>query len=217
MKLIVAGIKPLTLEFVKEFSQDYEIVVIDSDKSKCEDLYAETGVTVLNNDPTDIGSLEEADISEADSILIHTENDKDNLIIAVLAKKYGVETVASIVKEPKYKELYKTLDVSTVNYTDIILSQLRSTFEELPLVKKSSFGNRGVYKIVVKKGSRIENLRIDELKDKKYFPDNKSIISAVMREEDMIAADNTLRLKEGDEIVLLLESDSVGKLKKLLK
>ncbi|MCK4968729.1 MAG: NAD-binding protein, partial [Candidatus Aenigmarchaeota archaeon] len=65
MYIIIVGIDPSSKKLIEKLSKKHDIVVIDTDKNKCEDEYTNTGVTVINDDATKLDVLQDAGISKA--------------------------------------------------------------------------------------------------------------------------------------------------------
>jgi trk/ktr system potassium uptake protein len=71
----------------------HDVVVIDRDKERCEQLYAATGVITINGNCSDLSTLKAAGIEKADTAIGALYRDSDNLTFAILAKSFQVPRV----------------------------------------------------------------------------------------------------------------------------
>lgn len=91
-----------------------DVVIIDQDQSRCEKLYAETGIVTINGGATDILTLKEAGIERADVAIGTLYHDSDNLAFALLAHSLGVPKIMAKMRHPDYAEAYKFAGVTTI-------------------------------------------------------------------------------------------------------
>lgn len=106
--------------------QGMNIKIIDKNKERCQQV-AEKLVkgTVLNGDGTDMDLLTEEGIAEADCVICITDDDKLNLMLALLAKHLGAKKTIVRVARNEYIELMEKVGV------DIVLSSRLLTSGEI--------------------------------------------------------------------------------------
>ncbi|MFB6265617.1 MAG: TrkA family potassium uptake protein, partial [Candidatus Nanohaloarchaea archaeon] len=178
---------------------------------------SETAATVVNGDPTKLSVLEDAGISKADTLVTTLEEDNENLVISMIAKKYGVPKVVTRLENPEYREIYDILDIDAIEYTDIVYGEFISAIEHPEMVKIANIGEgKEIIEIDVVEGSRFKNLRIDEIKELDGFPLEEVEFSAVLREEDVLRPRETLRLEEGDSLLMIIDPSIKGDLNDVL-
>ncbi|MDD4122523.1 MAG: Trk system potassium transporter TrkA, partial [Eubacteriales bacterium] len=79
------------------------VKVIERDKTRCQYLSKHLNdVLILHGDATDIALLEEENIGEMDAVVTATGFDEENLLLALMAKKSGVEDVIAKVSRESY-------------------------------------------------------------------------------------------------------------------
>lgn len=217
MYIILVGINTISRKLIEELSKHHDLVVVEEDEQKVERIYSETAATVVRGSPTNLSVLEDAGISKADVLVTTKDDDNENLVVCMLGKKYGVPKVVTRLGNPEYEEIYNILEVNTVEYTDIVYGEFISVIEHPAIVKIANIGRgKEILEILIREDSRLKGLRLDEIRDLKKFPGDGVEFSAVLRDDDVLAPKNTIRLKQGDSLVVIIDPSVKGKINKML-
>ena len=109
MYIILVGAGGIGLALAEILNaEDHDVVVIDKDPIRAKKMSQEKEVVTINGDATDIAVLQKAGISQADLFISLTDSDEINLVVGLIAKEYGVKTVAiSLIKTNYKKEVLK--------------------------------------------------------------------------------------------------------------
>jgi len=100
----------------------YRVKIIERNFEDCEDLAARLeGVQVLNTTGTDVETLVNEGLENADVFIAVTNDDESNILCSLLAKRHGAKRVIALVNQPKYVSLAPTLGV------DVCISPRLST------------------------------------------------------------------------------------------
>ncbi len=205
MYIIVAGVNTISERLVDELVSMHDVVVVEDDKKKAESLYS-TGATVVNGSPQSLSVLMDAGISKADVLVSTLNSPNKNLVVSMIGKKYGVPKIVARVEDKSYLDIYNMLEVNTVEYTDIVYSEFLSVIEHPSMRKVANVGkDKEILEIVVSKKSVFENLRVDEIDDVKRIPKKGFKIVSVLREEESIVPEDTLRIKKGDSLIIVAD------------
>ncbi len=217
MYIILVGINTISRKLIEELSKHHDLVVVEEDEQKVERIYTETAATVVRGSPTNLSVLEDAGISKADVLVSTKEDDNENMVVCMLGKKYGVPKVVTRLSNPEYREIYNILEVNTVEYTDIVYGEFISVIEHPAIVKVANIGRgKEILEVIVREDSRLKGLRIDEVRSLNKFPADDVEFSAVLREDDVLRPEDTLRLEEGDSLVIIIDPGAKGRINKLL-
>ncbi len=115
MYVIIAGGGIAGRTLAKEFAdRRHDVVVIEKDKSACEDLYAHTGAVTIHGSALDIRTIEEAGAEKADLAVGALYKDADNLTFAILAHTFRIPKIIVKMRDPAYKEAFRAAGVDTV-------------------------------------------------------------------------------------------------------
>jgi trk system potassium uptake protein TrkA len=89
MKIILAGGRLEANFIINEFKKsNHQLIIINPDKEFAKYLSAHHDLPVFAGDPTKIYVLEDAQIKDADVFIALSENDTDNYIMSMSAKKF---------------------------------------------------------------------------------------------------------------------------------
>lgn len=192
------------------------VKVIDKDRERCQELAGllDNGL-VLCGEGTDIDLLTEEGVGEADAVICLTDDDKLNLLIALLAKHLGAPKTFVRVGRSDYISLMEKVGV------DVVLSpRLLTAGVILRQVRRSD-----IVSISLLEGAKAEAMEIivsttspvahKKLKDAK-LPHN-SLIGCIVRNDKIIIPDGDSMLEPGDRVIVFALPDTVPKVVKLFE
>jgi len=145
------------------------------------------------------------------------EDPNANMIVSMLGKKYDVPKVIARGENPDYIDLYNMLEVNTIEYTDIVYAEFISVIEHPAMRKIANVGtDREIIELFIGEGSRLKNLRIDEVRSVKQFPEDEVEFAAVLRDDEVLDPEDTFRLKQGDSVIVIVKPETKGALHDVL-
>ncbi len=181
--------------------QGFDIKLVEKDAARCESIAETLSKTlVLNGDGMDIALLNDENIGEMDAVVAVTQSDEKNLLCALLAKQLGVKKVIARVDKPEYVNLFELVGI------DVAVSSRQTTANE---VLKTTFGEKVGYitslegekakvvELTANKKSKIIKKPISKIK----FP-RDAIISAIVRDDEVIIPGGTDQIVEGDQVIV---------------
>ena len=184
------------------------VKVIEKNKERCQMLAAqlEKGL-VLCGDGTDIDLLTEEGVAEADVVVCITEDDKLNLLLALLAKHLGAKKTIVRVARNEYIELMEKVGVDVV-----LSSRLLSAGEVLRFVRKGGIvsvsllegAQAEALEIIVAAGSEVEGKALRNIK----LP-QECLICAIVHNNEAIIPNGDTVLHADDRIILFVKSELV--------
>ena len=151
------------------------VKVIEKDKERCRILSEQlNNGLVLCGDGTDIDLLTEEGITEADCVVCLTDDDKLNLLLALLAKHLGAKKTIVRVDRNEYVDLMAKVGV------DIALSaRLLSAAEVMRFIRQG-----GLVSVAILEGAKAEALELQVQAGSKV--DGKTLISAKLPRECLV-------------------------------
>ncbi len=209
--IIGAGLIGRNLTLLLE-ADGYDVKVIEKDLDRCEQLAALVSRSiVIHGDGTDIDLLQAEEISDNDVIICLTDDDKLNLLVALLAKHLGVPKTFVRVGRLEYITLMEQVGIDVVFSPRLLTSGqiLRLIREGENLINIFTFEGSKAEAIEISITNR-SNLMNQYLKDLK-FP-GKSLVGAVVRDNRTIVPKGDTQLMEGDHIVIFTLPEYVNKL-----
>ena len=125
-RVMIAGGGNIGLRLAKALEKRYSVRVIEHNKRRCEVLAERLGeALVLNGDTTDEALLEEENIAEMDLFVAVTNDDENNIMSSLLAKRMGARRVVSLINRRSYVDLLQSGQI------DIAISPAQATIGTL--------------------------------------------------------------------------------------
>jgi len=219
-RVMIAGGGNIGRRLAARLERDYEVKLIDHNKATCALLADQLHRTlVLQGDATDEDLLEQENIESMDVFCALTNDDEDNIMSALLAKRMGAHRVISLINRSAYVNLVQGGEI------DIAISPAQATVG--PLLSKIRRGDmaavhslrRGaaeVLEIVVHgdfKTSKVVGRRIGDV----ALPEGASIAAIIRGDEVIIAHHDTLIEAEDHLILFALNKRIIPKVEKLFQ
>jgi trk system potassium uptake protein len=196
--------------------QGVKVKVIDKNRERCR-LVAEKldhGLAICG-DGTDIDLLTEEGVGEADVIVCITEDDKLNLMLALLAKHLGAKKTIVRVARNEYVDLMEKVGV------DVVLSaRLLSASEVLAFARRG-----GVISVSFLEGAKAEAVEVIVQPDAPVtglalmeagLP-RECLVCAYVRGTEVHIPNGSTVLQPGDQVILFIETQYAQKVMKYFK
>jgi trk system potassium uptake protein len=192
------------------------VKIIELDR-QCAERAADTlqRTIVLNGDGMDIDILMEANIDRADAVLVVTDDDKTNMLVAVRAKSAGCPMAIALVNDPTLVPLMGPLDIDAyINPRATTVSSILRHVRHGKVRAIYSIGDAEaeVIEAQVLSTSPVAGRLIRDIE----FPEGV-LVGAVMRAEAVLKPTGSLRINEGDVIALFAMAKDVPEVERLLQ
>ena len=225
-RIMIAGGGQVSLRLAKKLAQTpgrFHIKIIEHNEQQCLSLSSvlPAEVLVLEGDATDEDVLAEEGIEEVDLFLALTDDDEDNIMSSLLAKRMGARRVIALINRRAYADLMHGTQI------DIALSPAQAMLGEfLAYVRRGDVQavhslRRGVaeaLEIVARgdrKSSRVVGRKVEELRLPEEvhiglivrgIPEGKTceeVAGTPLQTEVIIPRSNTV-IESGDHVVFFL-------------
>ncbi len=189
----------------------YTVKVIERDKRRCEELAKATDrTTVICGDGTDAELLADEGIGDYDAVVCLTDDDKLNLLVALMAKHLGAQKTFARVGRPEFIPLMEQVGVDVVFSPRLvtagaILRQVRRG--DVVAMTLFEGAKAEAIEMVVKAGSRVAGKPLKDIR----FP-RKVLVGAVVRDDATFIPTGNSVLAAGDRIVLFTLPDHAAKI-----
>ncbi len=219
-RVMIVGGGNIGRRLALSLEKDYQVKLIEFNKKACENLAGElSNALVLNGDGTDENLLETEHVGEVDVFCALTNDDENNIMSSLLAKKAGARKVISLINRSAYVGLVQggKIDIALspahvtigsllayVRQGDVaaVHSLRRGAAEALELV---AHGDR--------QSSKVVGRRIDEIDLPKG-----ATIGAIVREAEVIMGHHDSVIESEDHvIVFVINKQMIRKIEKLFQ
>jgi trk system potassium uptake protein TrkA len=125
-RVMIAGGGNIGLRLAQALEDKYSVRVIEHNKRRCELLAARLrSALVLNGDTTDEELLDDENVAEMDLFVAVTNDDENNIMSSLLAKRMGARRVVSLINRRSYVDLLQSGQI------DIAISPAQATIGTL--------------------------------------------------------------------------------------
>jgi len=219
-KIIVAGASRMGLNLARNLdATGFDVRVIENDFNKCEEIIEKTtsDMKIINGDSTNYYILKEAGISECDVFIGTLDEDENNILSCVLAKRHGAKKVVATTKKSEYIGVVPDLDVIDCGFNsglvavNTVLRHLGTGTGKLSIDAVLHRTDAYVYEFEIESGSELCNKQVHECGILDY-----AVIALIFRKgNEVIVPSGSLELIAGDIVAIIATKDTAKKLGKL--
>ncbi|TAK41386.1 MAG: Trk system potassium transporter TrkA [Betaproteobacteria bacterium] len=219
-RVMIAGGGNIGLRLARALEADYSVRILDHNKRRCEALAAKLErALVLNGDGTDEELLEQENIGDMDLFVAVTNDDENNIMSSLLAKRMGARRVVSLINRRSYVDLVQGAQI------DIAISPAQATIGKLlahvrrgdvVAVHSLRRGAAEALEAVVhgdRDSCRVTDRRIEEIE----LPPGTTIGAIVRGEEVLMAHHDTRVLAEDHVIVFVTDKKILPRVERLFQ
>lgn len=190
-----------------------DVCMIEPSREKAHKASDKLKRTVVHHGSgTDMDLFNEINMKDADFFLALSHDDENNILAALLAKKYGAKRALVITHDPEYLPILNSIGMDiTINprliTVSAILKHLRKgrVMSVFKLIEDAE-----VMEIEVEENSFIANKLIGKIN----FPTG-AIIGALLRKGDMLLPNDNVTLEAGDSVIIVALPGTIEKIEKL--
>lgn len=191
------------------FQDNYNVVLVEENAQKCEQLANNLGNTlVVNIDGRDVETMKEEGLADMDALISVTQNSETNIISSLVAKNHGVRKTIARVENIDYIHLSQNIGVDTLINKKVIAAS--NIFKHIRKGNVDAIANlhgvdAEIIEFTVKPNSKVTQRKIKELK----FPKTANI-SGVIRGDEGFIPFGDFQLREGDKAVVFSLTESIN-------
>lgn len=201
MYLVIIGLGNIGQNLVRlATSNNDDVVVIDSEKELCESIAKEFDVISIVGDSTVKETLEKAGVDRADALIATTNDDAVNLMTLLLAKKFGVKSLVSIVNKPEHVEMFRRAGINVQENPDAAIAAYLYKAVQKPIIRNFlslAKGEAEIFSVAVSNDARAVNKEVKEL-----LVGRDMQIIAIVRGDKLIIPKEGTRIEPGDLVYI---------------
>jgi len=187
-------------------SSEYQITFIEQDEERCEELGNRYNVPVFQGDGTKQDLLEQVEPHKMDVAIAATSNDERNAIVALQAKRLGIERVIAIARDPDYVSLLEDSGIECIS-APYATAAMVENYLDRPQVADLFEIETGVASLIdmkVPDGSPVVGQKIQDID----IPD-QCVVAAIIREDTFVVPRGETDICAGDEVVFVGPSEAI--------
>ncbi len=205
MYIVIIGLGKVGQLLTQYLSHEgYDVVVIDQNNQKVEDVVNQYDVLGLCGNGANNDLLLEAGVEKADAVICVTASDELNILAGLICKKHGAKYTIARVRNPDYSRQSQFLRES-LGFSMIVNPELEAANEICRMIMFSSAmkvdtfakGKIELIELRIDEGIKLNQLRLSELSS---VTKSSVLICAVRRGEEVIIPNGDFVLKNKDHI-----------------
>ena len=213
-KIIIYGATSTSTQLALALEENMrDVCIIEPSREKAHRAADQlTRTVVQHGSGTDMDLFNEINMKDADFFLALSHDDENNILSALLAKKYGAKRALVITHDPEYLPILDSIGMDiTINprliTVSAILKHLRKgqVMSVFKLIEDAE-----VMEIGVQEDSSIANKQIGKIN----FPKG-AIIGALLRQGEMLLPNDEVTIEAGDSVILVALPGTIEKIEKL--
>ncbi|CQH64528.1 TrkA domain protein (plasmid) [Halobacterium hubeiense] len=178
-----------------------EVVVIERDTQKADEIASQYDCLVLNADATSMETLEDAGAERADAIISTTDQDATNVMVCLLATELEIPAITSVVHDAEHMNLFRQIGVNTIeNPQHLIAGYLYRAVARPAIVDYMRIGEEAeVFEITVTGDAPIAGKTLTEAGEEGLLSDDVLIVAIEREGEDKpLTPRGSTRVKAND-------------------
>ncbi len=205
MRAVFIGASDLAIHTAQLLvDRGHEVVVIESDRERIDDLTDELDCAVLHGDGSKPAILREANPTQTDFLFCLTHNDRTNIIASLVGRSLGFRRVITAIEDPEFEPICIELGLEDVIIpTRTIGRYLADVTRGIDIIELSTAikGEARFFAFVLREDNahHVSDLQL---------PDEAQAI-CLYREDCFSLLNDVTRLHKGDEIVVLTHSKNL--------
>ena len=207
MHVVIMGAGRVGLSLASFLISDgQDVTIIESDNKLCNNAVQELDALVISGNGTEIKTLEEANVMDADVFVAATGNDEANLLACILVKTYDTNKIIARVSDPTHEEAFKNVGIDFVVSPELTAASYLEKLITRPKIADLVIIGKGNVELL---DITVTNKKMFHRKTSKLSPTKDFIISSIHEKDDIIIPDNTTILKEGTKISILVKRHAI--------
>lgn len=199
MKVIITGGGDVGTELAKVLiSEKHDVVVVESDGKRADELAESLDALVLKGDASDRRVLKDAGIEKCDAFLALTSDDKTNLLVCEIAKSFGVPKIVARVSDPSNEQIFSQMGITAaVNTISVAVTAFKRILEgpDERLLCLAAGNRIKIMERTVSRKSRACGKKVKDL-------GNGFVVAAIVRDGEFLKPEGNRKLSEGDSVIV---------------
>ncbi|RLE42780.1 hypothetical protein DRJ48_02790 [Candidatus Woesearchaeota archaeon] len=190
--------------------EGHSITLIEKDQELAKEIAEKTNALIIGADGTEVQTMEEAKISEADAVVAATNDDKSNLMVCEIAKSFNVPKIIARVNSVKNEELFTKMEsMEIIPVVGLTVANIKNILESegFRTVSVVGSGEVEIIEIKVNKDSKLIGQPVSRI--------TKGVVSLITRRNFVTIPKPTTKLAEGDLVVVTVKVEDIPSVVKL--
>ncbi|SVA63140.1 uncharacterized protein METZ01_LOCUS115994 [marine metagenome] len=213
-KIVIFSANRVSINLAKALEEIVkDVCIIEPSRETANKAAKELSKTLVHHGTgTDLDLFNDINMEDVDFFMALSDDDENNILAALLAKKYGARRALAITNDPEYLPILDSIGMDiTINPRLIVVSTILKHLRKGGVISVFKLvEDAEVMELVVDANSAIAGNKVSDLK----FPKD-AMIGAILRQGEMMVPDEGLTILEGDSVIVVVLSSAIEKIEKL--
>ncbi|WP_119842110.1 amino acid permease [Salinibacter ruber] len=195
-------------------SSEYQITFVEQDKDRCEELGQRYNAPIFCGDGTQQEILSQVKPGKMDVAIAATSSDERNAIVAMQAKRLGIERVIAVARDPNYVSLLEDSGIASISAPHATAAMVANHLDRPQVADLFEIGSgvASLIDMVVPEESPVVGRRIREID----IPE-RCVVAALIREDQFVVPQGGTEVHVGDEVVFVGPQEDIQAAQGLFK
>jgi len=211
MQVVIVGAGEVGSSIAGSLAESHDVVVVDLDPERVESLTYSLDVLPVEGDGTDVETMEEAGVADADMVIASTDDDEVNVVTCGVANVLGDAFTIARVKNPKYLRAWeRSRDAFGVDFmvcTDLLTAETIVGIAGLPTAQDVDTFADGLVQMTEFEIPADSPVADQTVAEADRF--DSLTFAAVIRDDEVVIPRGETVLQGGDDIVVIGSPDSI--------
>jgi amino acid transporter/Trk K+ transport system NAD-binding subunit len=187
---------------------EHQITFIERDENNCKELEQRYNVPVYQGDGSKKELLQQVDLGNIDVAIAASNDDGRNVIVALQARRLGVEKVIAIVQEPDYKTLLEENGITAISAPWATAAMVENYLDRPGLAElfEIESGVAAIVGVIVPEKADVAGKAI------KSIPvPNECVVAAVIRNNQFVVPRGNTVIEKDDHVVFVGPTEAIKK------
>jgi Trk K+ transport system NAD-binding subunit len=185
---------------------EHQITFIEKDEKICKELEQRYNVPVYQGDGSKKELLQQVDLENIDVAIAASNDDGRNVIVALQARRLGIEKVIAIVQEPDYKTLLEENGITSISAPWATAAMVENYLDRPGLAElfEIESGVASIVVVIIPEKARVAGKTIESI----HIPD-ECVVAAVIRKNQFVVPRGNTVIEKGDHVVFVGPTDAI--------
>ena len=181
-------------------SVEHQITFIEENEIICKELEARYHMPIIQGDGTKAEIIEQAGIKNIDIAIAASNDDGRNVIVALQAKRIGIQQVIAIIHDSDYINLLEEKGIVTISVPWSTAAMVENYLDRPGVAQLFEIG-RGVASLLGV--TVVEKAVVVEKSIREIEVPNECVIAAIIRGNDFVVPRGGTVIKAGDRVIFV--------------
>ncbi len=192
----------------------FDVTLIEKDPTLCSNAASELDALVICGNGTDLKTLKEANITDADAFVAATGNDEANLLACILVKDFNPKKVIARISDPAHEDAFHKVGIDATVSPELTAASYLEKLIIRPKIADMVILGKGNAELL---DIRVENKNFIGKKIGEISPRKEYIICGLYKcpDYEIIIPEPDKVLEEGDKISILIKTKAIKNVVKM--